>query len=345
VTKIVALDKLEQIKQRWHQMIAEFSQADNRRANWQLVNSILPYIGLWILMPFALKVSYWLVLPLALLAAGFLIRIFIIMHDCGHGSFFKTKKANDFWGYITGVLVFTPYRKWTKEHAIHHGTSGNLDKRGTGDVWTMTVKEYMDSSFLKKLGYKAFRHPLFLFVLAPFLMFVIDYRFVSHKASKSDRVSVRMNNLGIAVVFLIGAYTMGLSTFALIMLPTIWMAAIWGVWLFYVQHQYEDAYWAEHNQWDFVKGAVAGSSFYKLPKVLQWFSGNIGFHHIHHLSPLIPNYLLEKCHKANPLFQEIKPLTFWRSLKSATLRLWDEEKQRMLSFREFRKLRNAGAFA
>ena len=345
MNKVVALDKLEQIKKRWQQMIAEFSQADTKRASWQIANSIGPYIAIWILMPFALKVSVWLAIPLMVLGAGFLIRTFIIMHDCGHGSFFKTKKANDIWGYISGVLVFTPYRKWTKEHAIHHGTSGNLDKRGTGDVWTMTVTEYMNSSFWKRMGYKAFRHPLFLFLLAPFLMFVIDYRFVSSKASKADRVSARMNNLGIAVMFLIGAYTMGIQTFALIMLPMIWMAAIGGVWLFYVQHQFEDAYWDSHADWDFVKGAVAGSSFYKLPKVLQWFSGNIGFHHIHHLSPLVPNYLLEKCHKANPLFQEIKPLTFWRSFKTASLRLWDEEKQRMLSFKEFHRLRKAGAFA
>lgn len=327
-------------------MIADYTQADTKRAVWQLVNSIGPYIALWILMPFAMQVSYWLVLPIALIAAGFLIRVFIIMHDCGHGSFFKTKKANDFWGYICGVLVFTPYQKWTREHAIHHGTAGNLDKRGTGDVWTMTVKEYMNSGFWKRMGYKAFRHPLFLFVLAPFLMFVIDYRFSYGKTNTpSNRISVRMNNLGIAMMFLIGTYTMGLTTFSLIILPVIWMAAIGGVWLFYVQHQFEEAYWEDQNHWDFVKGAVEGSSFYKLPKVLQWFSGNIGFHHIHHLSPRIPNYMLEKCHKANELFAEIKPLTFWRSFKTASLRLWDEEKQRMLSFREFRKLRKAGAFA
>ncbi len=344
MSKIVSLEKIEQIKKRWQQMIAEFSQADNRKAIWQLINSIGPYIALWIAMPFAAKISPWLVVPLAVLSAGFLIRVFIIMHDCGHKSFFKSKKANDFWGYISGVLVFTPYSKWTKEHAIHHGTSGNLDKRGTGDVWTMTVKEYMDSSFWKRMGYKAFRHPIFLFLMAPFLLFVIDYRLYKPKASKSDNISILMNNLGIAVLFLIGTYAMGFGLFCAIMFPTIWMAAIGGVWLFYVQHQYEDAYWAEQSQWDFVKGAVAGSSFYKLPKVLQWFSGNIGFHHIHHLSPLIPNYLLEKCHKANPLFQEIKPLTFLRSFKSATLRLWDEEKQRMLSFREFHRLRRAGAF-
>jgi len=345
VNKIVSSEKIEQIKQRWQHMIAEYSQADNRKAVWQLINSIGPYIALWIAMPFAAKVSLWLLVPLCVLASGLLIRIFIIMHDCGHKSFFKSKKANDFWGYVTGVLVFTPYSKWTREHAIHHGTSGNLDKRGTGDVWTMTVKEYMESSFWKRMGYKAFRHPLFLFVLAPFLMFVIDYRFIPLKGTKADRVSVLMNNLGLAVVLLIGTYTIGLGLFCAILLPIIWLSAIGGVWLFYVQHQFEDAYWAEQSQWDFVKGAVAGSSFYKLPKVLQWFSGNIGFHHIHHLSPLIPNYLLEKCHKANPLFQEIKPLTFLHSLKTATLRLWDEEKQRMLSFREFHKLRKAGAFA
>jgi len=345
MSKQDAIEWFDQVKTNWQQMIAEYSTADNKKAVWQLVNSFGPYIGIWCLMPFALQVSYWLVLPLAVIAAGFLVRIFIIMHDCGHQSFFKSKKANDITGYIAGVFTFTPYRKWTKEHAIHHGTSGNLDKRGTGDVWTMTVKEYMSSGFWKRLGYKAFRHPLFLFILAPFLMFVIDYRFSYGKTNTpANRMSVRMNNLGLALIFLIGTYTMGLKVFTLIMLPIIWIAAIAGVWLFYVQHQYEDTYWEAHDHWDFVKGALEGSSFYKLPKVLQFFTGNIGFHHIHHLSPLVPNYLLEKCHKANPLFEKIKPLTFWQSFKSASLRLWDEEKQRMLSFKEFRQLRRAGAF-
>jgi len=336
----------EQAKQNWQQLVSEYSKANNKRAIWQIINTFVPFIVLWVLMAFAIKISYWLVLPLSIITAGFLLRIFIIMHDCGHGSFLSKKKANDIVGSICGVLTFTPYKKWTKEHAIHHGTSGNLDKRGTGDVWTMTVKEYINSSVWKRLGYQAFRHPLFLFVIAPFLVFVIDYRFSYGKQNTlANRMSIRWTNLGLALMFLLGTYTIGLKDFALIMFPTIWIAAISGVWLFYVQHQFEDTYWDAQDHWDFVKGALEGSSFYKLPKVLQWFTGNIGFHHIHHLSPLVPNYLLEKCHKANPIFQQIKPLTFWRSFRTATLKLWDEEKERMLSFREFRKLHRAGAFS
>lgn len=345
MSKTDALEWFEQAKRNWQQMISDYSKADNRKAIWQIVNTFVPYLLSWVLIFFSLKVSAWLVVPLMIINAGLLLRVFIIMHDCGHKSFFSSQKANDRLGYICGVFSFTPYRKWTREHAIHHGTSGNLDKRGTGDVWTMTVKEYMSSGFWKRLGYKAFRHPLFLFVLAPFLLFVIDYRFSYGRTNtQSNRISVRMNNLGLMVLLLIGSSIFGLGTFLLLWIPSIWLAAICGVWLFYVQHQYEDTYWDSQEHWDFVKGALEGSSFYKLPKVLQWFTGNIGFHHIHHLSPLVPNYQLEKCHKNSPVFQEIKPLTFWRSFKSATLRLWDEEKERMLSFREFRKLRKAGAF-
>jgi len=344
MSKTDALDWFHEAKRSWQQMIKDYSKADNRKAIWQIINTFVPYFISWILLFFAVQYSYWLTAPLIIINAGLLLRVFIIMHDCGHKSFFSSQKANDRVGYICGVFAFTPYRKWTREHAIHHGTSGNLDKRGIGDVWTMTVKEYMQSGFWKKIGYKAFRHPLFLFVLAPFLMFVIDYRFVYGKTTEADRMSVRMNNLGLVILLFIGSKIFGLSTFLLLWMPSIWLAAICGVWLFYVQHQYEDTYWESQDHWDFVKGALAGSSFYKLPKVLQWFTGNIGFHHIHHLSPLVPNYKLETCHKNNRLFQEIKPLTFWRSFRAATLRLWDEEKERMLSFREFRRLRRAGAF-
>ncbi len=345
MTKLAELKSSNSSRSRWRQLVVEYARSDTKRAIWQLVSSIGFYLAVWLLIPLAMKVSYWLVVPLVLLGAGLLVRVFITMHDCGHGSFFRSKRANDFWGYIAGVLVFTPYRKWTREHAIHHGAAGNLDKRGTGDVWTMTVREYVNSGFWKRMGYKAFRHPLYLFVAAPFLLFVISYRFVSHKAPRIDRVSTRMNNLGIAVVWLIGSSSVGLLTFSLIMVPMVWLAAIGGVWLFYVQHQFEETYWEEQNQWDFVQGALQGSSFYQLPKVLQWFSGNIGFHHIHHLSPRIPNYFLEKCHQSIPQFAEVKPLTLWRSFKTMTLRLWDEEKKQMVSFRQFRRLKRAGALA
>jgi omega-6 fatty acid desaturase (delta-12 desaturase) len=277
--------------------------------------------------------------PLAILAGGLLVRVFIIFHDCGHGSFFKSRGANDAVGFISGILTFTPYYHWRWEHAIHHASAGHLDKRGTGDVWTMTVQEYLESSRWKRFAYRLARNPFILFVLAPLFLFIARQRFPSPKASRRERHSVYMMNLAILGMAIALSWTFGIWTYLLIQIIIMMVAGGAGVWLFYVQHQFEGVYWERGEDWSFVAAALEGSSFYKLPRVLQWFSGNIGFHHIHHLSPRIPNYNLEKCHRADPLFQQVKPTTLLSSLKSFSFRLWDEPQKRLISFRRLRQLR------
>jgi omega-6 fatty acid desaturase (delta-12 desaturase) len=280
--------------------------------------------------------SYWLTGALALLASGFLVRIFIIFHDCGHGSFFRSRKANDIVGFLTGVLTLAPYYHWRWEHALHHASAGDLDRRGTGDVWTLTVREYLEASRWKRFAYRLARNPLILFVVAPLLLFVVKHRFPSPKAARRERNSVYLTNLAALAMAAGLVWLFGLESYLLIQLFILMVSGAAGVWLFYVQHQFEGVYWERAEQWDYCTAALKGSSFYKLPKLLQWFSGNIGFHHIHHLSPRIPNYHLEKCHRAEPLFQAVKPVTFFGSFKSLTFRLWDEQRRKLVSFRAVR---------
>jgi len=321
----------------WRQIVAGYQNPVTRKSIWQLVNSFGGYILMWVLMALSLNVSYWLTLALAPIAAGFLVRIFIIFHDCGHGSFFKTSKANHTVGVVTGILVFTPYFLWRQSHAIHHATAANLDRRGVGDVWTMTVEEYLAASPWKRFVYRAYRHPALLFGIGPLFSFVVSQRIPTKKYKKREQNSVHWTNLGLVIYALAISLVIGFKAFVLIQLPVIWISAAVGVWLFYVQHQFEDVYWERAREWEFVKAGLEGSSFYKLPKVLQWFSGNIGFHHIHHLSPRIPNYELERCHEENPEFQ-IEPVDLIGSLKSINFRLWDEVNGRMIHFRQLKKL-------
>jgi len=290
-------------------------------------------------MYLSLAVSIWLALPLALLAGAFLVRVFIIFHDCGHGSFFPSAKANDILGFITGVITFTPYFHWRWEHAVHHATSGDLDRRGTGDVWTLTVQEYLEASRWKRFAYRLARNPIVLFGLAPFFLFFIKQRFPAAKAARRERHSVAWTNLGVVLLAVGMSWIFGLKSYLLLQLVILMVAGSAGVWLFYVQHQFEGVYWERNGEWDYSTAALKGSSFYKLPKVLQWFSGNIGFHHIHHLSPRIPNYRLEKCHRAEPLFQTVRPVTLISSLKSFTFRLWDERSGKLVGYRALRSFR------
>ncbi len=318
---------------RWQEVVARYQRPQLARALWQIVNTLVPYAALWCLMYLSLGVSHWLTAAGALLAGGFLVRVFIIFHDCGHGSYFKSRKANDIVGFITGVLCFTPYRHWRWEHALHHATSGDLDRRGTGDVWTLTVQEYLEASRGKRFAYRVARNPLVLFVLAPLFLFVVKQRFPSPKAAPRERRSVHLTNLALLATAIGGSLVFGLKTYLLLQAGVLLAASIGGVWLFYVQHQFEGVYWERRENWDYCTAALKGSSFYKLPKVLQWFSGNIGFHHIHHLSPRIPNYNLEKCHLAEPLFQTVKPVTFFASFRSLAFRLWDEQRGKLVGFR------------
>lgn len=338
VTKNVAWEKGS-----WRRAVAKYENPDLRRSVWQAVNTLVPYFMLWYAMYRSLEVSYWITLALSFLAAGFLVRIFIIFHDCGHGSFFTSQRANDILGFITGVLTLTPYYGWRHEHAVHHATAGDLDRRGVGDIWTLTVREYRESPPRKRFKYRLYRNPLVMFVLGPLFVFLVRQRFASRRAGRRERHSVYWTNLAIlGTVVLMGA-TMGLKAFVLLQLPIIVIASAAGVWLFYVQHQYEGVYWERHDKWDYVSVALQGSSFYKLPKVLQWFTGNIGFHHIHHLSPRIPNYHLERCHNENPMFQGAKSITLLASLKSFRYRLWDEDRHRLVGFGYLKELQNRQA--
>jgi omega-6 fatty acid desaturase (delta-12 desaturase) len=305
-----------------------------------MVNTLVPYAVLWYLMYLSMSVSYWLTLPLAILAGGFMVRAFIIHHDCGHGSFFKSRRANDIVGFITGVLTFTPYYLWRWEHAVHHAHAGDLDQRGLGAVWTLTVQEYLAASRWTRFRYRLVRNPVVLFLIAPLFLFVVIHRIPPAKASARDRHSVHWTNLGILGLAVGMSALFGIKAYVLIQLTVMMVSGAAGVWLFYVQHQFDGVYWQRHGEWDYVAAALQGSSFYKLPKVLQWFSGNIGFHHIHHLSARIPNYNLEKCHQAEPLFQRVRPITLFASFKSFTFRLWDEERQRLVGFRALRTLRS-----
>jgi omega-6 fatty acid desaturase (delta-12 desaturase) len=314
--------------------VARFQTASLGRAGWQLVNSFAPYVLLWIAMVYALAVSYWLMLPLAILAAGFLIRIFIIFHDCGHGSFFKSKRANNAVGVVAGLLNLTPYRHWRWQHALHHGTAGDLDRRGSGDIWTLTVQEYLQGTRWKRFAYRLARNPLVLFVVAPLYIFVVHHRLAAPTAPKRERRSVRLTNWALFGIALVMSAVIGLKTLLMIQLTVSALAGAAGLWLFYVQHQFEGAYWARSEDWDYTAAALQGSSFYKLPRILQWFTGNIGFHHIHHLSPRIPNYHLQRCHDADPFFKTIKPVTLFGSLKSLTFRLWDERRNAFVGFRQ-----------
>jgi omega-6 fatty acid desaturase (delta-12 desaturase) len=323
----------------WKAIVARYQEPALWRGIWQVLNTLVPYAGLWYLMYLSLSISYWLTVPLALLAGGFLVRVFIIFHDCGHGSFFKSRVVNDTLGILTGVLCFTPYYRWRWEHAVHHSSSGDLDRRGTGDVWTLTVQEYLEASRWKRFAYRLARNPIVLFVLAPMLLFLVIERLPKGKGGTRERLSVHITNLLILCVAIGLSRLMGWKAYLIIQTALIMIAGSAGVWLFYVQHQFEDVYWERREQWDYVKAALQGSSFYKLPKILQWFSGNIGFHHIHHLSPRIPNYHLEKCHQAEPLFQSVKAVTLFSSLKSMGFRLWDEQRRKMVGFSVLAKVR------
>jgi omega-6 fatty acid desaturase (delta-12 desaturase) len=323
----------------WKKLVVEYQKPNRWRASWQIVNTIGSYAVLWCLMPLGLRVSWWITLPLAVLAGGLLLRVFIIFHDCGHGSFFESRLANDIWGFVAGVLTFTPYYHWRWEHSLHHAAAGNLDRRGPGDVWTLTVQEYLEASRWKRFAYRLARNPIVLFVLAPLFLFVVMQRIPSPRASRRERRSVWWMNLAIVGMATGLSAVFGIVPYLLMQLTAMAVASSAGVWLFYVQHQFDDTYWERSENWGYAEAALKGSSFYKLPRILQWFTGNIGFHHIHHLSPRIPNYNLERCHRSDPMLRDVKPVTLFSSMRSITFRLWDESAKKLIGFRHVKHLR------
>ncbi len=312
--------------------IEKYQKPSLGRSIWQISNTFIPYIGLWILIVYSLSISYWLTAFLIVLAAGFLVRLFIIFHDCGHGSYFKSQKANRIIGMFFGILAFTPYDKWHNQHMRHHGTVGNLDKRGVGDVWTMTKEEYQASDKWNRVKYRIYRNPLVMFGIGSLFVFLIQNRLTKKEMTRKEKLNIYFTNAALLLIFTGMSFAIGFGTFVIIQLSILYIAAISGLWLFYLQHQYEDVTWFRNKEWNYRTVALEGSSFVKFPKLLQWFSGNIGFHHIHHLNARIPNYYLNTCYRENSVFKEVKPVTFLMSLKSLKLRLWDEQIQKMVSF-------------
>jgi acyl-lipid omega-6 desaturase (Delta-12 desaturase) len=312
-----------------------FSRPRAGRAAAEAAGTFLPYLAMTVGTMLLVRQGHpWLAVPVAVLASGFLVRVFIIFHDCCHGSFLPSRRANRVVGYAAGLLVLTPFEQWQRSHAEHHAGVGDLDRRGAGDVWTMTVAEYREAPRWKRLLYRTFRNPFVLLGIIPALLFLVDNRWPWSGKSRRERFSVHFTNAGIAVTLVVAHLTIGLPIFLVTQLPTLVMAATIGVWLFYVQHQFETVYWSRRPAWDPLRAALEGSSYYRLPAALQWLTGSIGLHHIHHVQPRIPFYSLQSCQDAVPAFQAVPPLTIRRSLHSLRLHLIDEERQRMVTWAE-----------
>ncbi|WP_163582439.1 fatty acid desaturase [Gracilibacillus saliphilus] len=317
--------------------VMPYATSKTKTSMIQLFNTIPPFFILWFLAYQSLSVSIFLSLAFSVVAAGFMVRTFIIFHDCAHQSFFKNKKWNRVIGTLTGVLTHFAFEKWKREHSIHHATSGNLDQRGTGDIWIMTVNEYEQASKWQRLQYRLYRNPFVMFGLGPFSLFLYENRFNRKDARKKERWNTYLINFMLVAIYAIIVLTLGWQAILLVQLPIAYVAGVLGIWLFYVQHQFEDSYFENESEWDYVKAAVDGSSYYKLPKWLEWMTGNIGYHHVHHLAPRVPNYHLEKAHQETPPLQKATTITLKTSLESIRFRLYDEEQKTFISFKEMKQ--------
>ncbi len=314
--------------------VAPYAKAEIKRSVMQLINTLVPLFILWSLGFYLMQFSPWLSVLSSVFAAGFVVRTFIIFHDCTHGSFFKNKKANAIVGFITGVLTSFPYEKWKREHTIHHATSSNLDKRGIGDIDMLTVEEYVEKSKLGRLGYRLYRNPLVMFGLGPLYMVLVLNRFNRSDAKKKERINTHLTTIVLLTICAVLIYVFGWMAFLIVYGVTLFIAGSLGIWLFYIQHTYEDSYFEYEEDWDYVKAAVEGSSFYKLPKILQWITGNIGYHHVHHLSPRIPNYHLEEAHENVKPLQRATTIDIKTSLESIRYKLYDSDRKRFVTFKE-----------
>ncbi len=334
---------LQYIMDNWHEIVKRYQVPNTRKAVGQIITSFLPFVGLWILMYFSLSISYWLTLGLALVNAFFLVRIFIIQHDCGHQSFLRSKKVNDIIGFICSGFSLIPYKYWAKAHNFHHGHSGRLeaDIRDIGDMPLLTVEEYRALPFYKKLGYRLFRMPLILLsVGSVYYVFVHNrYSSIKQKGFEFAKKSLIISNLYMVGIYVAGALLFGAATFFKIHLPIVLFFSAMAFFAFYIQHQHEQAFKKWKEEWNFVIAALKGSTYWKLPKLFQWLTGNIGIHHLHHLSSSIPNYNLQKCKDENPVMQKlVTTITFSESLQLFFNKLWDEQQERMITFGEYKRL-------
>jgi acyl-lipid omega-6 desaturase (Delta-12 desaturase) len=338
-----ATDSLQYIMQHWQEIVKPYQVPNTRLAIVQMLTSFLPFLALWVLMYFSLQVSYLLTIAMAFLNAFFVVRIFIIQHDCGHQSFLGSKKWNDTIGFMCSFFSLIPYRYWAKSHSFHHGHNGQLEEevRDIGELNVLTVEEYSKLSFWGKFGYRIYRMPIILFGFGSLYYILIHNRLplIKQKGFEFAKKSLVLSNLAIIAFYTVLILLLGVKTFLKIQIPIIIFFGLIAVWFFYVQHQHEHAYRQWKDNWHYVMSAIKGSTYYKLPRIVQWLTGNIGLHHIHHLSSLIPNYNLEKCKNENPILQEhVTIIGFWASLKFMFHKLWDEQQQRMITFREYSKM-------
>jgi omega-6 fatty acid desaturase (delta-12 desaturase) len=323
----------------WVASLAPYSKPDVKRSVRCLLTSVVPYLALWPALYYLLNVSYALAILVAIPASGFLVRTFIVFHDCGHGSFLPSKRANRLVGVITGLLVYNAYFAWKHEHAGHHASSGDLDRRGVGDIDTWTVAEYQSKPILSRLGYRLIRSPFVMFTVGPLWALAFQPRLVPLRARRRVRRSHLFTNVGVVAMVAALVWVLGWRAFLEIQLLVVLLAGGAGIWLFFVQHQFEDAYWTRSAEWSYADAALKGSTHLRLPKVLQFFSGNIGLHHVHHLNPRIPNYNLQRAHDENPFLQEAPTISFWQGIRSVNLKLIDERSGRLVSFAQARRSR------
>lgn len=323
----------------WNARLSKFKSADNKKGLLELVTTTALFIGAWAITWLAYQYSVWLGLLCAIPAGGMIVRMFAIQHDCGHGSLFSSNRANNWAGRIIGVLTLTPYEYWRHSHALHHASSGNLDKRGVGDISTLTVEEYRQLSNFEKIKYRLYRNPFVMFGIGPSFIFILKQRLPFEMMNKGRKpwISTLGTNISVALIYAALIYVLGWQTFLLIQVPIIMIGATIGVWLFYVQHQFEETHWDRSDKWKREHAALHGSSYYALPQPLMWMTGNIGIHHVHHLSAAIPFHKLPKIIKEFPELKQIGRLSLAESFSCINLSLWDEKNREMISFREFKK--------
>jgi acyl-lipid omega-6 desaturase (Delta-12 desaturase) len=329
---------MKQNQRNLRKQVAPYEKSNTKASVWQIINTLVPFFTLWILAYQSLSISYILTLTLSVFAAGFLVRTFIIFHDCCHHSFFKSRTANKILGTITGILTVFPYSQWQHDHSVHHATSSNLDKRGTGDIWMLTVDEYIAASIWTRLKYRLYRNPFVMFGLGPIYVFLLKNRFNRKGARMKERINTYITNVAIVALIAVLCWILGWEAFLLVQGPIFLISGSLGIWLFYVQHTFEDSYFEEDKDWEYVKAAVEGSSFYKLPKLLQWLTGNIGYHHVHHLSPRVPNYKLEEVHNNTHPLQHVPTITLATSLSSLKFHLWDEHGKKFVGFKAVKEV-------